>query len=103
MFRPRAPQFVGIHVPDFYCVGTPAQLRSFLGLVRTGVITPRHRARVSFDLDRALHAVHSGSGEGRTVSFRPVERNVRLLQVGAGMPHKILFCEQTEEPLARRK
>lgn len=74
-------QFVGIHVPDFYCVGTPVQLRSFLGLVRTGVIKPRHKARVCFDLDRSFRVAHSGSGVDETVSVRPVTRIVRLVQV----------------------
>lgn len=76
-------QFVGIHVPDFFCVGTPAQLRSFLGLVRTGVIKPRHKARVCFDLDRSLRIARSGSGADETASVRPVARIVRLLQVSA--------------------
>ncbi|CAM9166762.1 unnamed protein product [Pylaiella littoralis] len=73
-------KFVGIHVPDFFCVGTPAQLRSFLGLVRTGVIKPRHKARVCFDLDRSLRIARSGSGADETASVRPVARILRLLQ-----------------------
>lgn len=76
-------QFVGMHVPSFSCVGTPAQLRSFLGLVRKGVITPQHKARVCFDLDRFVRAARSGPGGERSVPVRPVESsNMRLLQVG---------------------
>lgn len=74
-------QFVGIHVPNFSCVGTPAQLRSFLGLVRRGVITPQHKARICFDLDRLLRITHSGSGAETTVLAGPMESNMRLLQV----------------------
>ncbi|CAN0161738.1 unnamed protein product, partial [Ectocarpus sp. 13 AM-2016] len=44
-------KFVGIHVPNFFCVGTPAQLRAFLGLVQKGVVAPQRKTRVFFDLD----------------------------------------------------
>ncbi|CAM9987730.1 unnamed protein product, partial [Hapterophycus canaliculatus] len=73
-------KFVGIHVPSFACVGTPTQLRSFLGLVRTGAITPRCQARVCFDLDRVLRITDSVNGAERIISVRPVERSVRVLQ-----------------------
>lgn len=66
-------------------MGTPAQLRSFLRLVRRGVITPTHKARICFDLDRLLRITQSGSGRERAVAVRPVESNMRLLQVHFGM------------------
>ena len=76
-------QFIGIHVPSFSCVGTPAQLRSFLQSVRNGIIIPRHKARVCFDLDRALLIVHPrpSPDAGRTDSIQIVKQNFRLLQV----------------------
>lgn len=75
-------QFIGIHVPSFSCVGTPAQLRSFLQSVRDRRIIPRHKARVCFDLDRALLIVHPRPPDaGRTDSIQIVKQNFRLLQV----------------------
>lgn len=74
-------QFVGVHVPSFACVGTPSQLRRFLDEVRTGVVVPRYKARVIFDLDRSLITVNSGGAADEPVSVRPVKRNVLLLQV----------------------
>lgn len=68
-------------MPDFYCVGTPAQLRSFLTSVRTGAVKPRHKARICFSLDGSLLAVHTGSGSSGAAEVRPIGRNVRLLQV----------------------
>lgn len=84
-------QFIGIHVPSFSCVGTPAQLRSFLQSIRDGRIIPRHKARVCFDLDRALllivHPRPPDTGptdspdKGPTDSIHIVKKNLRLLQV----------------------
>eukprot|EP00904_Undaria_pinnatifida_P013269 jgi/Undpi1/9072/HiC_scaffold_26.g11532.m1 len=73
-------KFVGVHVPSFACVGTPSQLRRFLDEVRTGVVVPRYKARVIFDLDRSLITVNSGGAADEPVSVRPVKRNVLLLQ-----------------------
>lgn len=75
-------QFVGIHVPSFWCVGTPVQLRAFLDAVRGGTVVPRHKARFCFDLDRILLALSTprrGSGQGDRVE--PLKKNIRLLQV----------------------
>ncbi|CAM9226622.1 unnamed protein product, partial [Scytosiphon promiscuus] len=73
-------KFVGIHMPSFACVGTPAQLRSFLCSLRTGATTPRYKARVRFDLDRLLRIADSVNGVESAWSIRPVERSVRVLQ-----------------------
>ena len=96
-------QFVGIHVPSFSCVGTPAQLRSFLGLVRKGMVTPQYKARVCFDLDRLLRALLSRSGGERTVSARPVESNMRVLQVGDGKQgtHDVRSTSEETSPGAK--
>lgn len=62
-------------------MGTPAQLGSFLHSVRTGIIKPRHRARICFDLDRSLLTIRSGNPHNGRPSIRQIERNVRLMQV----------------------
>eukprot|EP00752_Nemacystus_decipiens_P003093 g2864.t1 len=84
-------KFVGIHVPSFSCVGTPAQLRSFLSLVRKGVITPQYKARICFDLDRVLRTTYSGSGGEKSVPVRPEESsNMRVLQEMQAAGHHIV-------------
>lgn len=44
---------------------------------------PRYEARVCFDLDRLLRITNSTTGAERTVSIRPVERSVHVLQVSS--------------------
>eukprot|EP00903_Cladosiphon_okamuranus_P016587 g15301.t1 len=83
-------KFVGIHVPSFSCVGTPAQLRSFLVLVRKGVIPPQHKTRVCFDLDRLLRTLHSESGGETTRPVGLVESNKRLLREMQTAGHHIV-------------
>ncbi|CAM9314502.1 unnamed protein product [Ectocarpus fasciculatus] len=72
-------KFVGIHVPNFFSVGTPAQLRSFLGLIQKGVVAARRKTRVFFELDRPLHMARSGTGADRTASVRSGDLDKHLL------------------------
>lgn len=99
-----ALQFVGIHVQSFYCVGTPTQLRSFLNFIRAGVFTPRHKARVCFDLDRSLLDVYSEADDAQAVAVRPVKRNVRLLKV-CGRIHMFFFtyCPEAGQTQTRQQ
>lgn len=77
---------MGIHVPSFWCVGTPVQLRAFLDALRGGTVLPRHKARFCFDLDRTLLAVSTPRrGSGQDDRVEPLERNIRLLQVIQGL------------------
>ncbi|CAM9675422.1 unnamed protein product, partial [Ascophyllum nodosum] len=51
----RAFRIMALHFRiTFSCVGTPTQLRSFLESLWDGAVVPRHKARICFDLDRAL-------------------------------------------------
>ncbi|CAN0125455.1 unnamed protein product, partial [Ectocarpus sp. 4 AP-2014] len=73
-------KFVGIHVPNFFCVGTPAQLRAFLGLVQKGVVAPQRKTRVFFDLDRPLPMARSATGADLTASVRSGDLDKHLLK-----------------------
>lgn len=74
-------QFVGKHMANFCCVGTPAQLTAFLESVKRGEVRQHYVARFCFDLDRALLTSSSdGKFEGRQ-GVHPLRNNIQLLQV----------------------
>ncbi|CAM9355403.1 unnamed protein product, partial [Discosporangium mesarthrocarpum] len=86
-------EFEGIHVPRFSCVGTPQQLRAFLGSVRAGYIKLGRKVRFCFDLDRTLllMAPAQGWGQGQGQGQGEGQGGTKLLE-DFSIPYDEIFC-----------
>ena len=85
--------FRGIFVPSFECVGTPAQLRTFLGKLKepnSPFLRGRGRMmRFCFDLDGTLVTHPAVAGDYSTC--QPIERNIKLLRELKAAGHHIII------------
>ncbi|KJE96218.1 hypothetical protein CAOG_06573 [Capsaspora owczarzaki ATCC 30864] len=82
--------FRGIFVPDFACVGTPAQLADFLILVREGLYQCPRKMKFCFDLDNTL--VTYPLIEGDYTSCQPMPKNIQLLRELKAAGHYIIIA-----------
>lgn len=72
--------FFGINVPinDYFCVGTPAQLQSFLEKIKSGVVKVEQTVRFCFDLDNTLVTFPQVAGDYSTCE--PRQENINLVK-----------------------
>lgn len=94
--RGQAP-FIGMQIQtaDFFCVGTPRQLREFLHTIKNEVAHAKpKKQRFCFDLDMTLVGVPDVTGDYSTCP--PIWKNIELVRALYNSGHHIIIVSYSQ-------